>query len=153
MRIGELARTVGVSADTVRFYERAGLLPRPPRSENRYREYSLFDAEHIRLLVDLRSLDVPLQEAAGVAAMCHSGHCADMSRELPLLIERQRLEIAQRIARFRALDARLASLAGHLEPATMLPLVSDGACCDAAAAILTAGEGRCSCCSPQPTER
>jgi DNA-binding transcriptional MerR regulator len=151
MRIGELARSVGVSADTIRFYERAGLLPRPPRSENRYREYSDVDADHLRLLVDLRGLDVPLPQAASVATMCHSGHCADTSRELPLLIERQRHEIAQRIARFRALDARLADLARHLEPAAMLPLASDGACCDAAAAILSAGEGRCSCCAPPTT--
>jgi len=149
VRIGELARTVGVSADTIRFYERAGLLPRPARTENRYREYSDLDADHLRLLVDLRGLDVPLREAASVAAMCHSGHCADTSRELPLLIERQRHEIAQRIARFRALDDQLAGLAKHLAPAAMLPLMSDGACCDAAAAILTAGEGRCSCCAPQ----
>lgn len=146
MRIGELARTVGVSADTIRFYERAGLLPRPSRSENRYREYSDLDADHLRLLVDLRGLDVPLREAADVAAMCHSGHCVDTSRELPLLIERQRVELAERIARFRALDSRLALLSRHLEPAAMLPMIGGGACCDAAAAVLTSGAGGCSCC-------
>jgi DNA-binding transcriptional MerR regulator len=151
VRIGELARTVGVSADTIRFYEREGLLPRPPRGENRYRAYTSTDADHLRLLVDLRGLDVPLQEAARVAAMCHSGHCADTSRELPLLIERQRHEIAQRVARFQALDERLADLAGHLAPATLLPVISDGACCEAAAVVLTAGEGRCACCAPLTT--
>jgi len=151
VRIGELSRTVGVSADTIRFYERAGLLPRPPRSENRYRDYSDVDADHLRLLVDLRGLDVPLREAASVAAMCHSGHCADTSRELPLLIDRQRHAIAQRIARLRALDSRLAGLARHLAPTALLPLVSDGACCEAAAAILSVGEGRCSCCAQQTT--
>jgi DNA-binding transcriptional MerR regulator len=151
VRIGELAGTVGVSADTIRFYERAGLLPRPPRGENRYRQYSAVDADHLRLLVDLRALDIPLPDAASVAAMCHSGHCADTNRELPLLIERQRDEIAQRIARFRALDARLAALARHLAPTTLLPMASNGACCDAAAAILTAGEGRCACCVLETT--
>ncbi len=147
MRIGELARTVGVSADTIRFYERAGLLPRPPRSENRYREYSGLDADHLRLLVDLRGLDVPLREAADVAAMCHSGHCTDTSRELPLLIERQRVELSIRIARFQALDARLATLSRHLQPAAMLPVIDGGACCDAAAAVLSSGAGGCSCCA------
>lgn len=40
IRIGELARRAGVSPDTLRHYERKGLLPAPSRSENRYRQYS-----------------------------------------------------------------------------------------------------------------
>lgn len=89
MRIGELARSVGVSTDTVRFYEREGLLPRPARRENGYREYTQTDVEHLRLLIDLRSLEVPPQQAAHVATMCHAGHCADTTRELPALVAQQ----------------------------------------------------------------
>lgn len=37
--IGELAKAVGVKSDTVRFYERSGLLPRPARTEAGYRTY------------------------------------------------------------------------------------------------------------------
>src|SRR3990172_9522048 len=62
MRIGELARRVGVSTDTVRFYERSGWLPRASRRANAYRDYRESDAEHLRLLIDLRRLDIPLQE-------------------------------------------------------------------------------------------
>ena len=40
MRIGELARQVGVSTDTVRFYERSGWLPRAARRDNAYRDYA-----------------------------------------------------------------------------------------------------------------
>ena len=54
MRISQLAREVGVSADTIRYYEREGLLPSVERSENGYREYGPVDAEHLRLLVELR---------------------------------------------------------------------------------------------------
>jgi DNA-binding transcriptional MerR regulator len=147
MRIGELARRTGVPADTLRFYERAGVLPRSARSENGYREYDDADAEHVRLLVDLRSLEIPLADAAEVARFCHSGHCADTAHELPSVIDRQRLVIAERIQRLRELDARLSDLAGHLGPG-LLPVVSDGACCEAARAVLTAGEGRCACCAP-----
>ena len=39
MRSGALARAAGVSTDTLRFYERRGLLPRPPRDANGYRRY------------------------------------------------------------------------------------------------------------------
>src|SRR5690606_11664034 len=52
MRIGELARAVGVSADTLRFYERSGLLPRPRRAGNNYRDYGPPELERIRLLLD-----------------------------------------------------------------------------------------------------
>ena len=77
MRIGELAEQVGVSTDTVRFYERSGWLPRANRSENTYREYGDADVDHLRLLIDLRRLDVPLDDAAKIASWCHSGHCGE----------------------------------------------------------------------------
>ena len=148
MRIGELAREVGVSTDTVRFYERSGRLPRADRRDNAYREYGQADVEHLRLLIDLRRLDVPLEDAARIAGWCHSGHCADMTAELPRLIGERRAEIADRIAGLQALDSRLAALGGHLErPRRSLPVV-DGSCCEAAGAVAGTAAGECACCSP-----
>jgi DNA-binding transcriptional MerR regulator len=157
MRIGELAKRVGVSTDTVRFYERSGLLPRPARRENDYREYVDADAEHLRLLIDLRRLDLPLEDAARIASWCHSGHCADTSAALPTLITARRAEIASRITGLQALDARLADLERHL--AASPPVRSSVAgsralqmapapCCDAADAVLGTAESTCACCSP-----
>src|SRR5436190_3029243 len=97
MRIGQLAEEVGVSTDTVRFYERSGWLPRASRRDNAYREYGNADVEHLRLLIDLRRLDVPLEDAARIAGWCHSGHCADATAELPRLIGERRAAIARRI--------------------------------------------------------
>ena len=150
MRIGELAARVGVTTDTVRFYERAGYLPRAARQDNTYRAYEEADAEHLRLLIDLRRLDVPLETAGRLAAWCHAGHCADTTLALPDLIARQRAEIAERIARLRDLDGRLADLEGHLDrPRAVLPVLADGsACCDAADAVFGTTEGACACCSP-----
>ncbi|MCI0344211.1 MAG: MerR family transcriptional regulator, partial [Chloroflexi bacterium] len=121
MRIGELAERVGVPADTVRFYEREGWLPRPPRRDNGYREYAEADAEHLRLLIDLRRLDLPLDDAATLASLCHSGHCADASSQLPGLIADRRSDVAERIARLRELDARLADLERHVTETTPAP--------------------------------
>src|SRR5215203_2109598 len=106
MRIGELAKEVGVSTDTVRFYERSGWLPPASRRDNAYREYGEADVEHLRLLIDLRRLDVPLEDAARIAGWCHSGHCAESSAELPGIIEERRAAIADRISGLQALDAR-----------------------------------------------
>jgi DNA-binding transcriptional MerR regulator len=149
MKIGELAREVGVSTDTVRFYERSGWLPRAARSDNAYREYSQPDIEHLRLLIDLRRLVVPLEDAAKIAGWCHSGHCAESTAELPRLIGERRADIADRIAGLQALDARLAGLQGHLDrPRRSLPIMDvTGACCDAASAVVGSSEGGCACCS------
>src|SRR6187200_2419377 len=142
MRIGELAREVGVSADAIRFYERQGLLPRVERGDNGYRDYSVADADHLRLLVELRRLDIPLDEAASLARSCHTGHCDDAAGDLPRVIAARRAAVASRIDGLRALDAQLASLEGHLT--RRLPTIDGGACCSAADAVL----GGCACCAP-----
>jgi MerR family mercuric resistance operon transcriptional regulator len=135
MRIGELARELGVSADTLRFYERDGLLPRPPRGENGYRAYGAVDRERVRLLLDLRRLDVPLPEAASLAAWCQSGHCMETTDALPQVMQVRRAAIRERIAGLEALDRRLALLEAHLS-LTELPMAgASGPCCAAAAAI------------------
>jgi DNA-binding transcriptional MerR regulator len=151
MKIGELAREVGVSTDTVRFYERSGWLPRAARSDNAYREYSQPDVEHLRLLIDLRRLDVPLEDAARIAGWCHSGHCADSTIELPRLIGERRAHIADRIAGLQALDARLAGLQGHLDRPRRSLQVMDvaGPCCEAAGAVVGSSQDECSCCSAE----
>jgi len=150
MRIGELAARVGVSTDTVRFYERSGWLPPAGRRRNSYREYAVSDVEHLRLLIELRRLDVPLGDAARIASWCHSGHCAETTAELPRLIADRRAEVAGRIAGLQALDARLVTLERHLRrPGRSLVMVEPaGPCCDTAGAVLDADAGECSCCWP-----
>jgi DNA-binding transcriptional MerR regulator len=148
MRIGELARELGITAHSVRFYERAGWLPHPERGENGYRQYRTEDLEHLRLLVDLRRMDLPLDAAARLAAWCHSGHCEQTSTALPQQLADRRADIAQRIAGLRELDERLAGLQRHLtadQPG--LPVLSQaGPCCSAVAAIGAVSDG-CACCS------
>ena len=152
MRIGELARRVGVSTDTVRFYERSGWLPRASRRDNSYREYAEADVEHLRLLIDLRRLDVPLDDAARIAGWCHSGHCGDATAELPGLIAARRADIAERVTGLEALDARLSSLERHLGRSRrdLAVVGQDAPCCDAADAVLGSAEGGCACCSSSP---
>ncbi len=150
MRIGELAESVGVSTDTVRFYERSGWLPRASRRDNAYRDYGQTDVEHLRLIIDLRRLDLPLEDAARIAGWCHSGHCADSSAELPRMIEERRVEIADRIAGLQALEVRLTGLLGHLGRPRLSLAVLEGPCCEAANAVVGAAEGGCPCCSTEP---
>jgi DNA-binding transcriptional MerR regulator len=150
MQIGELAKRVGTTADTVRFYERAGWLPRATRRDNTYREYSEGEVEHLQLLLELRRLGLPLADAARVAGWCHLGHCDEASKALPELLADRRSEIAERIEGLRLLDEHLGRLESHLaSSAKRLPVIdaagAAGACCVAAAGIM--GEAGCACCA------
>jgi DNA-binding transcriptional MerR regulator len=154
MRIGELADRIGVSTDTLRFYEKAGWLPHPRRAENGYRQYRDSDVEHLRLLIDLRRLEIPLDDAAQLASWCHLGHCGEMSDALPAMLSTRRLEIIERVRRLLELDARLADLERHVGTAnaasrgrTLPVLEGTGACCDAAAAVMSNVDGGCASCS------
>jgi DNA-binding transcriptional MerR regulator len=139
MRIGEMAAKVNVSADTLRFYERSGVLPRPPRGENGYRTYGPAELDRVRLLLDLRRLDIPLGEAARLAGWCQSGHCSTTTAELPQIIAAKRAQLRERVAGLTALDRRLASLEHHLRLASLPMAGGVAACCSAAGAVFTAG--------------
>lgn len=148
MRIGELARELGVSTDTLRFYEREGWLPRPERADNGYRSYDEADVEHLRLLLNLRRIDLPLEEAAKLASWCHAGHCEATSSSLPGLIASRRAAVRARIGELRRLDERLAELEGHLAGRVELAMIgAPSQCCSAAAAVFDTVEGGCRCCA------
>jgi DNA-binding transcriptional MerR regulator len=135
VRIGELARELGVSADTIRFYERSGLLPPSQRAENGYRDYGPMELERVRLMLDLRRLDIPLADAARIAGWCQTGHCAETSSALPQLLTARRIAIRERINGLEELDRRLGALEMHLSLAPLPMLADGGPCCDAAAAV------------------
>jgi DNA-binding transcriptional MerR regulator len=153
MRIGELAQRVGVSTDTVRFYERSGWLPRASRHGNSYRHYDEPDVEHLRLLIELRRLDVPLDDASRIAGWCHSGHCQEATEGLPRIVSARRADVANRIAALQDLDSRLAGLEQHLVRSgrSLAVLGAGGPCCDAAGAVMGSTPG-CACCTPRPLD-
>jgi len=126
MRIGTLAEQLGTTPHAIRFYERRGLLPAPGRSTNRYRDYDEADAERLRLLIGLRQLDIPLDQAAELASMCAAGRCDEVSDELRAVLAEKRQELVRRVAALQYLDRRMAHLAGQLEagatPRTLINL-------------------------------
>ena len=64
LTIGRLARRAGVGIDTVRFYERARLLPRPERTASGYRSYADADVERLRFIRRAKALGFSLEEIA-----------------------------------------------------------------------------------------
>lgn len=64
LTIGKLAAQADVAIDTVRYYERAGLLPEPPRRESGYREYPVETIKRLRFIRRAKALGFSLPEIA-----------------------------------------------------------------------------------------
>lgn len=62
MKIGELARITGIQVETIRYYEREGLLPVAGRTEGNYRIYSEDHSERLSFIRNCRKLDMTLDE-------------------------------------------------------------------------------------------
>src|SRR5690606_25861254 len=74
MKIGELAARTGCQPVTIRYYEQAGLLPVPPRSEGNYRVYTRAHEERLLFIRNCRSLDRCLEEIRELL------YCQDIAR-------------------------------------------------------------------------
>jgi DNA-binding transcriptional MerR regulator len=62
MQIGIVAKKIGLSVDAIRFYERNGLLPRPPRTEGGFRRYAHNDVETLAFVRRVQGLGFKLCE-------------------------------------------------------------------------------------------
>jgi MerR family transcriptional regulator, copper efflux regulator len=66
MQIGIVAKKIGLSVDAIRFYERNGLLPRPPRTEGGFRRYGENDVETLAFVRRAQGLGFKLSEIRGL---------------------------------------------------------------------------------------
>lgn len=108
MVIHELAAQTGVPAQTIRYYESIGLVPRPKRAANNYRQYTAADAERLRLIAGARSLGISLDDIAEILAARDKG-IAPCDRVLKTLVM-QLDEIDRRIADLLVLRESLKQL-------------------------------------------
>jgi Cd(II)/Pb(II)-responsive transcriptional regulator len=69
MRIGELAQTAQCSVETIRYYEKEGLLPKPVRSANNYRIYGSNHLRRLLFIRNCRSLHMSQKEVHGLLAL------------------------------------------------------------------------------------
>lgn len=108
MKIGELARTTGSSIETIRFYEREGLLPEPARTEGNYRVYGIRHAERLAFIRHCRSLDMTLDEIRVLLRFKEApqDNCAGVNE----LLDEHIGHVAQRIRELRALEKQLKAL-------------------------------------------
>jgi DNA-binding transcriptional MerR regulator len=106
LRVSDVAERVGLSADTVRYYERVGLLPNVERSTNGYRSYDETSIHRLRFIKGAQRFGLRLTEIKELLevqdrGLCPCGHTGE-------LLSRRILEVNQEIE-------RLAQLRGDLQ--------------------------------------
>ena len=130
MRISEVADQLGVAPSTLRYYERIGLVPTPPRTTSGYRAYD--DEATARLLFVTRAkrIGLTLEQIAEVLPIWNHVNCAATHDEITRLVDEKRAEVLERVhelERFAAqLDEIRVALAEAPPPAACLP---DLSCC------------------------
>jgi MerR family mercuric resistance operon transcriptional regulator len=108
MTISEVARQAKVGVETIRFYEREGLLAQPRKPQSGYRQYAAAHVERIRFLKQCQSFGFTLSEAGLLADSLDQGKATCQST--CDLAERKLTELRAKISEFRSLEQRLETL-------------------------------------------
>lgn len=108
MKISDLSRATGVDVDTIRYYEKAGLLAPPARQANGYRSYGDEHLERLSFVRHCRALDMPLADVKRL--LDYVNGTRDERGDIDALIAAQLLRVRARLKSLRALERQLASL-------------------------------------------
>jgi Cd(II)/Pb(II)-responsive transcriptional regulator len=108
--IGVLAKRTQCPPETIRYYEREGLLPPPARSQGNYRQYDTTHVERLSFIRHCRSLDMTLDEIRALLDFrdAPTRNCAEVSA----LLDEHVRHVADRIAELRRLQRQLRQLRG-----------------------------------------
>ena len=108
MKIGELAAVTQTQVETIRYYERAGLLESPRRSEGNYRIYGEAHAQRLSFIRHCRGLDMTLDELRILLRFKDAP--TEICLEVNELLDAHIGHVAQRIRELRQLEKQLKSL-------------------------------------------
>lgn len=100
MRIAEVSKEYGISADTLRYYERIGLLPRVHRNENGIRDYDEQDRARIKFVKCMRGANVSIEALIEYMQLLEQGDGTMAARRA--ILEEQRDQVTERIAEMQA---------------------------------------------------
>ncbi len=108
LAIGELAARTAVNIETIRYYEREGLLPKPTRGENGRRRYREADVERLQFLRRCRELGFTLATARTLMSLAACGEttCADVKS----VVTQHRADVRGKLRDLQRLDRALAAM-------------------------------------------
>jgi Cd(II)/Pb(II)-responsive transcriptional regulator len=115
MKIGDLAKATATPVETIRYYEREGLLPAAARTGANYRHYAEVHIQRLQFVRHCRSLDMSLDEIRALLAFqdAPGDHCANVNALLDAHIG----HVAQRVRELRALEKQLKALRAQCQGA------------------------------------
>lgn len=107
--IGALARSAGVNVETIRYYQRIGLLLRPQRPAGGIRHYGPDDLARVRFVKAAQRLGFALDEVASLLKLQDGTHCSEARR----IAERKLEDVRSKLADLGRMEAALADLVGE----------------------------------------
>jgi DNA-binding transcriptional MerR regulator len=110
VQIGKVASQTGVSIDTIRFYERSGLLAKPTRTEGRYRLYREQDIQHLMFIRRAQELGFSLQEIRELLLI--QNEQVEPCTHVRDLIEQKLAAVSAKLEHLRTLQRELKSAYG-----------------------------------------
>lgn len=114
MRIGDLARVTGIKAETIRFFEKEGLLPTPARTGGNYRQYEPAHAIRLSFIKRARELGFTLLEVRQFLSLADDS--SDQSHLQAELIDAHLEQVDERINDLTSLRARLVRMKERKAP-------------------------------------
>jgi MerR family mercuric resistance operon transcriptional regulator len=109
MTIGELARRAGVGVETIRFYQRRGLLAEPPRPAGGIRHYGEPALDRLRFVRAAQRLGFSLDEVTELLALDDGQQCGAARAQA----ERKLADVRARVADLQRIEQALADLVAH----------------------------------------
>lgn len=117
LNIGELARATATNVETVRYYERIGLLPAPPRTASNYRAYSAVHVGRLSFTRRARDLGFSIEQ---IRALLDLSDQRDQLCEAVDLIAREHLaEVDRKLIDLKALRRELGAIIGQCQHGTV----------------------------------
>lgn len=110
MRIGELAKLSHCEVETIRYYEREGLIPPPPRSEGNYRHYNQTHVDTLGFIRHCRSLGMSLDDVRRLQQFQQQPETA--CDEIDAMLDRHLQNVEKRIHSLQHLQSQLIHLRG-----------------------------------------
>ena len=140
VQIGKLARETGLSVDTIRFYEKEGLLREPPRSPGGFRQYTARDAEHLHFIRCAQELGFSLAEVRELLLIrIENAHACTQVRDF---IRLKLASVRQKMNDLKRLEHSLKAALGECEKALGRDDGDAHECCPVLEELARTGHGR-----------
>lgn len=124
LSIGQIAKVAGVGVETIRYYEREGLIEEPPRSESGYRQYSPEDAVRIKFIRHAKELGFSLKEIKELLSLRanSAASCADVRERATAKISEIEAKM-QSLAKMKEILLRLTETCDGMGPTSRCPIL------------------------------